>query len=84
MKLDVINKSGAWFNYKDVRLGQGRDNAKEYLSNNQEIRDEIEGLVRENIGKVMAEKRVSRRSAGEKSLPKNADIDIEVDEEDAK
>lgn len=86
VKLDVINKSGAWFNYKDIRLGQGRDNAKEYLCNNPEIRDEIEVLVRENIGKVMSEKRVSRRSAvaGEKNLPKNADIDIEVDEEDAK
>ena len=34
VKLGIVQKSGAWFNYGDVRLGQGRDNAKEYLTDN--------------------------------------------------
>ncbi len=45
--LDVIEKRGAFFSYGDVRLGQGRENAKEYLKQNPELRAEIEKAVRE-------------------------------------
>ncbi len=45
--LDVINKRGAFFSYGDVRLGQGRENAKEFLKQNQELSAEIEKAVRE-------------------------------------
>lgn len=44
--LNVINKSGSWYSYNDQRLGQGKDNVKKYLSENPEIRDEIEKKVR--------------------------------------
>lgn len=44
-KLGIVNKSGAWFSYGDIRLGQGRDNAKEYLKRNPEIAKEIEDKV---------------------------------------
>lgn len=40
-KLDIVQKSGAWFNYGEIRLGQGRDNAKEYLRQNPELAEEI-------------------------------------------
>jgi recombination protein RecA len=46
--LDVIDKRGAFFSYGDVRLGQGRENAKEYLKQNPELRAEIEKAVREH------------------------------------
>ena len=43
VKLGIVQKSGAWFNYGDIRLGQGRDNAKQFLKDNPEIANDIEG-----------------------------------------
>ena len=50
-QMDVINKSGAWYSYNDNRLGQGRENVKEYLKENVELADEIEQKVRETFSK---------------------------------
>ncbi len=47
--LDIVKKAGSWFSYKDEKLGQGRDKAKEYLGANPDILAEIEGLVREKL-----------------------------------
>ncbi len=47
---DVIAKSGAWFSYGDVRLGQGRENAKAFLQDNGDVAAEIERKVKEVIG----------------------------------
>jgi recombination protein RecA len=47
---DVINKSGAWFSYGDVRLGQGRENAKAFLQENADIAAEVEAKVRDILG----------------------------------
>jgi recombination protein RecA len=41
----IVEKSGSWFNYGDLRLGQGRENAKQYLRDNPEIADEISARV---------------------------------------
>lgn len=46
-KCNVINKSGAWFAYNGNKIGQGRENAKQYLAENELIREEIEEKVRE-------------------------------------
>ena len=53
-KLGVVQKSGAWFNYGETRLGQGRDNAKTFLKENPAIMAEIEALVRANADKLLA------------------------------
>ena len=45
----VVNKSGAWYTYGEQRLGQGREAAKEMLRTNPDVRDEIEGKVREHF-----------------------------------
>lgn len=45
--MDVINKSGSWYSYKEERIGQGRENAKQYLKEHTDIRDEISKRVRE-------------------------------------
>ena len=45
--LEVITKRGAFYSYGDIRLGQGRENAKEFLKQNSELRNEIETAVRE-------------------------------------
>ena len=46
-KCDVINKSGAWYNYKGNKIGQGRENAKAYLTAHPELLEEIDRQVRE-------------------------------------
>ena len=43
---DVVNKSGAWYAYQGEKIGQGRENAKQYLKEHPQIRDEIERQVR--------------------------------------
>ena len=52
VKLDIVEKSGAWFSYKGERLGQGRDNVKELISKNPALLDELDGLIRQNLDKV--------------------------------
>lgn len=52
--LGLIQKSGAWFNCDEIRLGQGRDNAKIYLMENPEFAAEIEKKVRENSDQIFA------------------------------
>ena len=54
VKLGVVQKSGAWFNYGDVRLGQGRDNAKIYLKEHPDTAKEIEDIVRANAERLLA------------------------------
>ncbi len=44
--LDIIQKSGSWYSYNDERLGQGRENAKQYLKENEDVYQEIKALVR--------------------------------------
>ncbi len=46
----VVDKSGAWFSYGDTRLGQGRENSKQFLRDNPEVRSEIEQKVRAELG----------------------------------
>jgi len=49
---NVIQKAGAWFSYGDVRLGQGRENAKAFLQENLQIAAEIEGKVKAEMGLI--------------------------------
>ncbi len=51
--LGLIKKSGAWFNYNETRLGQGRDNVKIYLKENPAFAADIERQVRENADKLL-------------------------------
>jgi recombination protein RecA len=46
----IIEKSGAWYAYKGEKIGQGRDNAREFLRENPELAHEIENLVRAQLG----------------------------------
>lgn len=50
VKLDIIDKSGAWFSYKDKKLGQGRENSKAFLKENPKILDEIVKAIQGSIG----------------------------------
>jgi recombination protein RecA len=52
--MDIINKSGAWYSYEGDRLGQGRENAKQFLKDNPQIANAIEQKIREaaNMGEI--------------------------------
>jgi recombination protein RecA len=50
VQLEVIQKSGSWYSYKDARLGQGAENAKKSLGDNIELANEIESMIRAKIG----------------------------------
>ncbi len=62
----LVEKSGSWFNYGDLRLGQGRENAKQYLRDNPAIADEI-------AAKVIA----SRVNSDVPPVSSNGDLDAE-------
>lgn len=50
VKLDIIDKSGAWFSYNETKLGQGRENVKAFLKENKELALEIEDKIKQAIG----------------------------------
>ncbi|WP_101843951.1 recombinase RecA [Halobacillus sp. Marseille-P3879] len=48
--LDLVQKSGSWYSYNNDRMGQGRENAKQFLKENEEVYQEIKSSVREHYG----------------------------------
>ena len=61
--LNIIKKSGAWFSYGDMKIGQGRDNAKEWLGSNPEIMEKIEAQIKENAGDLVMASKKSKKAA---------------------
>ena len=70
VNLDIVNKSGSWYSYNDQRIGQGRENAKQFLKENKDIANEIENKIRENY-----------KLAFTKSMGIHSEEDDEVEEE---
>jgi recombination protein RecA len=54
VKAGIVEKSGSWFSYNNQRIGQGRENAKQYLKDNPKIAAEIEKKIRENAVVITA------------------------------
>ncbi|MBQ3432241.1 MAG: recombinase RecA [Clostridia bacterium] len=97
VKYDICKKGGAWFYYGEIRLGQGRENAKKYLKDNPDMMAEIEAKIKE---KLLADEEDDAKAAAPKAEPKaavkapakaapasttrksSAEIDIIVDDED--
>ncbi len=52
VQADIIDKSGAWYSYKDEKIGQGRENTKQFLKDNPELLNEIESRIRSNSDTV--------------------------------
>ncbi|MCR8678777.1 MULTISPECIES: recombinase RecA [Campylobacter] len=65
VKLDIIDKSGAWFSYESTKIGQGRENAKAFLKENLNIADEITAKIRENLGDSMMSSADDENESGE-------------------
>ncbi len=51
-ELDIVEKSGAWYSYGDLRLGQGKENAKQFLTENPDVAEEIDARLRVALGLV--------------------------------
>ena len=54
VELELVNKSGSWFSIGDERIGQGRDNAKQYIADHPELADELEKKVREHLAELQS------------------------------
>jgi recombination protein RecA len=84
VKLQIVAKSGAWFSYGETRLGQGRDNAKEYFKTNKEIAAEIERKVLDNIDRIYVRSTAKSVAETDKTLESDSksavNIDITVDD----
>src|SRR5699024_3490878 len=65
-ELDIVQKSGSWYSYNDERLGQGRENAKQYLKENEDVLDEIHRAIREHY--ELDEPEENAEEAGQESL----------------
>jgi RecA protein len=72
--VDIVNKSGAWYQYGGQKIGQGRENAKAYLQEHAEIMDEIMRKVREHYG--LEKETETADPAGLKGNKKNAEEDL--------
>ncbi len=72
VELDIINKSGAWFSYNGNKIGQGRDNTKEWLKNNPEVMKEIEELVKEKSSELIMVSKKGKKEAAVKEASEAA------------
>ena len=71
VNMELVKKSGSWFYLGEERIGQGRDNAKQYLVDHPEITDELEAKVRENLFKQQTSR---RKTSGAQPAAKAVDI----------
>ncbi|MBE6783848.1 MAG: recombinase RecA [Ruminococcaceae bacterium] len=81
----IIKKSGAWFSYGETRLGQGRDNVKDYIENNPDFAKEIEDKLKGEATTVEAKSAKEKKAAAPKTTTKGqvrAAIDIIVEDDD--
>lgn len=74
--VDIVNKSGAWYQYEGQKIGQGRENAKAYLQEHAEIMDEIMRKVRVHYGLEKETETADPDSAGLKGNKKKAEEDL--------
>jgi len=72
VKHDLVEKSGAWYAYKGEKIGQGKKNAMQYLEDNPEVAQEIEGLLRE---KLLAK---PKKNSNQEAVPVNDEDEAEA------
>lgn len=92
-ELNVIQKGGAWYSYNGIKVGQGRDNAKEYLKNNPEVMKEVEEKLKEKMAGVLPSSSKTKKDTALKEAAEVAvqtasesaklpDIDVQIDADD--
>ena len=73
VQLELVQKSGSWFSIGDERIGQGRDNAKQYIMDRPELMDQLEEQIRENLYKLQNGKPKTPAKASVKPVSVSAD-----------
>jgi recombination protein RecA len=76
VNLDIINKSGAWFSYNGQRIGQGRENVKQFLKENPDMTNEIEKKIRENYNQAFVNS-MDVHAADEDGEEEDMDLDMQ-------
>jgi recombination protein RecA len=66
---NLVEKSGSWFSYKGERIGQGRENAKQFLKENKDIAAKIENDVRKSLGLISVEDKAQAAAANAEAAP---------------
>ena len=91
--LGIVKKGGAWYSYNEMKLGQGRDNSKDFLKNNPEIMAEIEQLIKERAEDVVMTSKKNKKNAkleekaaqsvsdSDKSDPQMPDLTVSPDDD---
>ena len=64
VELELVNKSGSWFSIGDERIGQGRDNAKQYIADHPELAEELEAKVRAHLAELRDVRKPAAKPAG--------------------
>ncbi len=77
-EMDIIEKHGSWYSYGDIRLGQGRENAKEFLQQDESLADEIEKAVREN---ALVNSPVTPWTDDDEDVDEDMDVDENVEDD---
>lgn len=76
---DIIHKSGAWFSYEDQRIGQGRENARQYLKDNPEVAAKIDKIIRDEAKAALAAGKAAPAKTEEPTDEEKADAVVEED-----
>lgn len=82
VNLGIVQKGGAWYSYNDMKLGQGRDNAKKFLKDNSDIAEEIEAKIRAGLAgtkEESKEEKITKKTPEKKSAKQ---VSIQIDAED--
>lgn len=84
MKFDLVQRSGAWFYYNDTRIGQGRDNARDFLRDNPEMSAELEQRIREALMQQTAAKSAPAEARAPMEIPIEAAVQVTAQSAKAK
>jgi len=72
VKYEILEKSGSWYAYKDAKIGQGKENTKNYLRENSKVSEELENAIREKLGVAKLKKSAAKEEAAEKKRKTDA------------
>ena len=78
-ELDIIRKSGSWFSIGDERIGQGRDNARQYLIDHPDVADQVEAGIRANFDKLQG---IAKKKTPAAAQPAAKGVDVSAEDFD--
>ncbi len=76
MKLGLVQRSGAWFYYNDMRIGQGRDNARDFLRDNPDMAAQLEGQIRDELARQNRPKTAAVNEQDPLEIPIEAAVQV--------